>query len=63
MECFIPGRGCGRGLRTKLVRAGEVLPELVDGIYQGYTGDQSALLVIFYAGVEGKPTTVIEGHE
>jgi quercetin dioxygenase-like cupin family protein len=46
---------------TKLLHAGEVLPEMVGGVHQGYTGDQSALLVVFYAGVEGKPITVVEG--
>jgi quercetin dioxygenase-like cupin family protein len=42
------------------VNAGEVLPEMVDDPHRGYTEDQSATLLVFYAGVEGVPITVSE---
>lgn len=44
--------------KTRVVRAGEVLPELVDAVHRGYTGEQAALLVVFYAGIEGMPITL-----
>jgi quercetin dioxygenase-like cupin family protein len=42
------------------VNAGEVLPEMVNDLHRGYTEDQSAMLLVFYAGVEGMPITVTE---
>jgi quercetin dioxygenase-like cupin family protein len=45
------------GLKRE-VNAGEVLPEMVNALHRGYTGDQSATLLVFYAGVQGTPVTV-----
>jgi quercetin dioxygenase-like cupin family protein len=45
------------------VNAGEVLPEMVDDLHRGYTKDQSAMLLVFYAGVEGVPITVKESAQ
>jgi quercetin dioxygenase-like cupin family protein len=42
------------------VSAGEVLPEMLDGVHRGYTESESALLIVFYAGAEGVPLTVLE---
>jgi quercetin dioxygenase-like cupin family protein len=47
------------GMRRE-VKAGEVLPEMVNDPHRGYTEDQSAILLVFYAGVEGVPITVTE---
>jgi hypothetical protein len=37
--------------------AGQVLPELVDQVHRGYTGDQPVTLIVFYAGTAGAPIT------
>ncbi|NII73433.1 quercetin dioxygenase-like cupin family protein [Dyella sp. SG562] len=37
---------------------GEVLPELVGQVHRGYTGEQAATLIVFYAGTEGADITV-----
>jgi quercetin dioxygenase-like cupin family protein len=42
------------------VNAGDVLPEMVNDLHRGYTEDQSAMLIVFYAGIEGIPITVPE---
>lgn len=49
----------GSGAKREL-SAGEVLPEMVDGVHRGYTEDQSATLLVFYAGIQGKPLTELE---
>jgi quercetin dioxygenase-like cupin family protein len=40
---------------TKLLTEGRVLPEMVDALHRGYTGDQPAVLIVFYAGTKGMP--------
>lgn len=40
------------------VHAGEALNETTDSAHRGYTLDDAAELVIFYAGVEGQPMSV-----
>jgi quercetin dioxygenase-like cupin family protein len=47
------------GLSKKLV-AGDVLPEMVNRSHRGYTEDEDVELVVFYAGSEGKPVTVLD---
>lgn len=32
------------------VKAGDVLPEMVNGVHRGYTGKEGATLIVFYAG-------------
>lgn len=39
---------------TYCVRAGEAINETIDSTHRGYTSEQGAELVIFYAGVEGQ---------
>jgi monofunctional chorismate mutase len=41
--------------KQKLFSAGEVIPETVNTVHRGRTGDQSAVLIVFYAGVKGTP--------
>ena len=41
--------------RTHQVKAGEALNEATGDIHRGYTTDEAAELVIFYAGAEGQP--------
>jgi len=40
---------------TKLLTAGQVLPEMVDELHRGYTGDMPVVLIVFYAGTKGMP--------
>jgi quercetin dioxygenase-like cupin family protein len=35
--------------------AGEVIPETVDTVHRGVTGDQPVVLIVFYAGTPGVP--------
>ncbi|HEY3987558.1 cupin domain-containing protein [Cedecea sp.] len=39
----------------RLLKAGEVLPEMVDSAHRGYTGKEGVTLVVFYAGQKGIP--------
>ena len=45
---------------TKLLIAGQVLPEMVDELHRGYTGDTPVVLIVFYAGTKGMPLSVHE---
>lgn len=51
------------------IRAGQALTETVDTIHRGFTTDQPAELIVFYAGQAGVPITVdkekstANGHE
>ncbi|HEX7816058.1 cupin domain-containing protein [Dyella sp.] len=40
------------------LRAGEAMGEMVHAAHRGYTGDQSAMLLVFYAGAEGVPLSI-----
>lgn len=46
-----PGDACS-------IAAGEVLPELVDQVHRGYTGEAAVTLIVFYAGTAGEEITV-----
>jgi len=52
--------------QQQAIRAGQVLPEMVDNAHRGYTSDQSATLIVFYAGASGTsitvPVTVTPAH-
>ncbi|BFO10908.1 hypothetical protein GGER_34180 [Serratia rubidaea] len=40
---------------TRQVTAGQVLPEMVDTAHRGYTGNEGAVPIAFYAGKKGVP--------
>lgn len=44
-----------QGGKSKTFKQGEVLPEVVDTVHRGKTGNQPTELVIFYAGSPGIP--------
>jgi quercetin dioxygenase-like cupin family protein len=35
--------------------AGEVVPETVNTLHRGITGEQTVVLIVFYAGIKGMP--------
>ena len=39
----------------RLLKTGDVLPEMVDSAHRGYTGKEGVTLVVFYAGQKGIP--------
>jgi quercetin dioxygenase-like cupin family protein len=39
--------------KKQSVHAGQVLPETVNSVHRGVTGDQPATLIVFYAGAAG----------
>lgn len=43
------------GGEKRIFKAGEALPETVGTVHRGYTGDEGATLVVFYAGKKGLP--------
>lgn len=43
------------GKFKKTLKTGEVLPEMVNRLHRGYTGDEGADLIVFYAGTSGVP--------
>ncbi len=46
------------GSLHKTLKAGDVLPEMVDTVHRGITGDQPVEIIVFYAGVKGMPTAI-----
>ena len=40
------------GAKKRLV-AGDVLPEMVNSVHRGVTGEAGVILIVFYAGVKG----------
>jgi quercetin dioxygenase-like cupin family protein len=40
---------------TKVITAGQVLPEMVDALHRGTTGDTPVVLIVFYAGTKDMP--------
>ena len=44
-----------RGKKRRHFVAGEVVAEIVNTLHRGITGDQAAVLIVFYAGVKGMP--------
>ena len=47
--------------QVKHIVTWDVLPEVVNESHRGYTGDQSAVLIVFYAGVLGMPLSNTAG--
>src|SRR5471030_865680 len=45
------------GGKSITLKEGEVLPELVDIMHRGKTGDMPVELIVFYAGTPGTPLT------
>jgi len=41
--------------QTKVLTAGQVLPEMVGELHRGTSGDQEVVLIVFYAGTKGMP--------
>jgi quercetin dioxygenase-like cupin family protein len=46
----------------KVVKQGEVLPETVDSIHRGISGNRPVTLIVFYAGARGLPLSQLCGH-
>ena len=41
--------------QKKILTPGQVLPEMVDALHRGTTGDQPVVLIVFYAGTKDMP--------
>jgi len=41
--------------QTKMLKAGQVLPEMAGGLHRGRAGDSGVELIVFYAGTTGMP--------
>jgi quercetin dioxygenase-like cupin family protein len=41
--------------QKKVLKPGQVLPEMVDALHRGTTGDEPVVLIVFYAGVKDMP--------
>ncbi|HMF76775.1 MAG TPA: cupin domain-containing protein [Bryobacteraceae bacterium] len=48
------------GNRKRHFVAGQVVPETVNTLHRGVTGDQGVVLIVFYAGVQGMPLAEIK---
>lgn len=46
------------GRQSKTIKAGDVLPEMVNINHRGRTGDNPVVLIVFYAGTKGMPLSV-----
>ncbi|RKT98978.1 cupin [Burkholderia sp. Nafp2/4-1b] len=44
--------------KTMVIGPGDVLPEMVDALHRGQSGDEPVELIVFYAGSRGVPLTV-----
>ena len=53
-ELLVEKRDGGQTIRLV---AGDVLPEMVNGVHRGVTGDMSVVLIVFYAGARGLPVS------
>ncbi len=42
------------------VTAGEAVTETVDSVHRGSTGDEPAVLIVFYSGADGVPLSVAQ---
>ena len=42
----------------RILKAGDVLPEMVNQVHRGRTGDQPVELIVFYAGAKGQQTAI-----
>jgi quercetin dioxygenase-like cupin family protein len=47
------------GGQTKQLKTGDVLPEMVNAVHRGRTGDNPVVLIVFYAGVKGQPLSEV----
>jgi quercetin dioxygenase-like cupin family protein len=43
--------------------AGEVVPETVNTLHRGITGEQPVVLIVFFAGVKGMPLTELNRRD
>jgi quercetin dioxygenase-like cupin family protein len=48
---------------TKVLHAGQVLPEMVGELHRGITGKEPAVLIVMYAGTKGLPLSEPEHKE
>jgi len=47
--------------KSTTVHAGEALAEMVGAVHRGVNdGDEPAVLIVTYAGIEGRPVTVVQ---
>lgn len=53
-ELLVEKRDSGQTIRLV---AGDVLPEMVNGVHRGVTGDVPVVLIVFYAGARGLPVS------
>jgi quercetin dioxygenase-like cupin family protein len=53
-ELLVEKRDGGQTIRLV---AGDVLPEMVNGVHRGVTGDVPVVLIVFYAGARGLPVS------
>jgi len=58
-ELLVEKRDGGQTIRLV---AGDVLPEMVNGVHRGVTGDVPVVLIVFYAGARGLPVTETVGQ-
>jgi hypothetical protein len=49
--------------KTLKVKSGEAFPESVGSSHRGVTGEQEAVVIVAYAGVEGVPLSVPDKNE
>jgi quercetin dioxygenase-like cupin family protein len=53
-ELLVEKRDGGQTIR---LAAGDVLPEMVNGVHRGVTGNGPVVLIVFYAGARGLPVS------
>ena len=58
-ELLVEKRDGGQTIRLV---AGDVLPEMVNGVHRGVTGDAPVVLIVFYAGARGLPVSETLGQ-
>ena len=58
-ELLVEKRDGGQTIRLV---AGDVLPEMVNGVHRGVTGDVPVVLIVFYAGAQGLPVSETLGE-
>jgi len=58
-ELLVEKRDSGQTIRLV---AGDVLPEMVNGVHRGVTGDVPVVLIVFYAGARGLPVSETVGR-
>lgn len=48
---------------SRVFKAGEAMAEVVNSAHRGYTGEQAAELIVFYAGAEGLPLVIKQASD